>query len=178
MILYFQRFSLILGVIFPLFLGYSALNANTSQDESIQSAVKTKLADDSLLASKQITVEVKSGIVKLSGVVETGLQTSRAIELAMECDGVVDVDATQLRQTKETAYLESSIITAKVKGKISYLSLKSEISNKCDIRAETKNRVVYLKGQVPTAKDKSTIVDTVQKIQGVKAVKTDIQITG
>jgi hyperosmotically inducible periplasmic protein len=61
-------------------------------DESISTAVQTKLTSDRLSNFPRVDVDTERGVVNLSGVVETEAQRARAERLARQVDGVVKVN--------------------------------------------------------------------------------------
>jgi hypothetical protein len=68
--------------------------ADATADARVTTAIKAKLLKDQSLASLSISVSTTSGLVTLSGTAATPENISRAIQLAMETDGVTQVVST------------------------------------------------------------------------------------
>ena len=60
-------------------------------DAGITTAVKGKLVADDLVKARQINVDTKDKVVTLTGEVRTQAEESRALQIARETKGVVDV---------------------------------------------------------------------------------------
>ena len=65
--------------------------ACSQSDPGITTAVKSKLAADDTVKAYQIDVDTSSGVVTLSGAVETAAAREQALVLARQTDGVRDV---------------------------------------------------------------------------------------
>ena len=65
--------------------------ACSQSDPGITTAVKSKLAADDTVKAYQIDVDTSSGVVTLSGAVETSAAREQALVLARQTDGVKDV---------------------------------------------------------------------------------------
>lgn len=63
----------------------------TTADAAITAKVKTKFAADDLVKARRIDVDTMRGVVQLNGTVNSAAERSRAIDLARNTDGVVDV---------------------------------------------------------------------------------------
>ena len=63
-------------------------------DATITTRVKTVLLNDAQVAATKIDVSTASGIVTLSGTVQSKADETRAIELARQVTGVRDVKST------------------------------------------------------------------------------------
>lgn len=145
-------------------------------DTVTNAAVVSNIVAESTIPSDQIHVEVNQNVVKLTGVVDTHLQAEKAIELAMAVNGVVDVDSTDLKLSTEKSLIESGVISAKVRGKIALMDLNSQISSDHNIKVETKNKIVHIKGRVASDHDKQEILKAIKTISGVKGIKEDISV--
>jgi osmotically-inducible protein OsmY len=63
------------------------------QDARITATIKEWYANDPLLKVQTIEVKTKAGKVSLSGTVGRAEDIARAMQLAMQCPGVVEVDS-------------------------------------------------------------------------------------
>ena len=68
--------------------------ADATADARITAAIKAKLLGDQHLASLSISVSTTNGLVTLSGTATSAENISRAIQIAMETDGVTQVIST------------------------------------------------------------------------------------
>jgi len=80
---------------FRMLIGACALalfaTACGQSDTGITTAVKGKLVADDLVKARQINVDTQNKIVTLTGEVRTQAEESRALQIARETKGVVDV---------------------------------------------------------------------------------------
>jgi hypothetical protein len=76
--------------------------AEETSDVRIIAVIKAKYTLDEELSARQITVGCKDGHVTLGGTAQSPEQIGRAIVLALDTDGVVDVDSS-LRASGESA---------------------------------------------------------------------------
>jgi osmotically-inducible protein OsmY len=75
--------------------------ADATADARITAAIKSKLATESALSVFSIHVETTDGLVTLSGTVNSHDQIGRAVQIALDTDGVVKVVSTlQVKVTK------------------------------------------------------------------------------
>ncbi|MCU1263207.1 MAG: transport-associated protein [Bryobacterales bacterium] len=84
------------GLLFALFLSLSVLGwAGTKgplTDDIIHDRVQIKLAGDTIVKGGGLNIEVKDGVVTVSGKVESEKQKARAEKLAKKVDGVKSVN--------------------------------------------------------------------------------------
>ena len=79
----------------PLFAAAcSKTIVDTIDDRTITARVKTALLNDPQVGAMKIDVETTQGVVTMSGVVQSKAEEMRAIELARQTPGVVDVKST------------------------------------------------------------------------------------
>ncbi|HSX21066.1 MAG TPA: BON domain-containing protein [Gammaproteobacteria bacterium] len=150
--------------------------ATDTEDAAITTAVKAKFAVESDIKSFDIHVTTTNHVVYLSGTVDTQLQANKAVEVAQSVKGVNDVDDSKLSVTSSKSYIDDAFTTAKVKGKIMQLESDNVISGKNDLQVETTNGVVHIYGKAASRKDVSAIEKAVEKLNGVKSVKTNIDV--
>lgn len=150
--------------------------ATDAEDAAITTKVKALFALESDIKSFDIHVTTNKQVVDLSGTVDTQLQANHAVEITQSVKGVKDVNDSKLTVTSSSSFLEDAYTTAKVKGKISQLDSDGKISNKNELHVETTNGVVHILGKVGNRKDISTIEQEVKKMNGVKGIKTNIDI--
>ena len=89
-------------------------------------------------------------------------------------DKVVDVEGNQLKVKGSHSYTADTIITAKVKAKIASLAMADVIKKGYKFNVTTTDGVVHLDGTVADKADLDSITATVEKVKGVKSVKTNV----
>jgi len=112
----------------------------------------------------------------LKGTVDTKLQANKAVEIASSVDGVRDVIDIDLKVKDSSSVITDSLITAKVKGKITNLNISKKIEKGYDLHIETTNQVVHIFGEVGKLEDINTIVKVAKDVKNVKDVKTNIKV--
>lgn len=148
--------------------------ASAASDTAITAKVKAKLALESDIPLN-ISVTTAEGVVHLSGTVDTGLQADRIVEVASGVEGVKSVDDSELKVTSSTHFFKDAEITTRAKLKIMELSDKDEISPNTDLSVETTNGEVHIFGNVGDSADIATLKKAISEIEGVKAVKVNIE---
>lgn len=147
--------------------------ANVVDDTAITTKIKAKLLADKLT----VKVETENGIVKLSGNVSSEAEAKSAVETAASTDGVIDVDATDLRVQASSQPLTDSYITSKVKG----VFLREKVFGDkpisvMSIHVETKDGIVYLSGTADNRAQIETARRLAQSVKGVKSVETKVNL--
>lgn len=169
-----KHLSKILLVFFVLLFQFN-LAAKTLDDKTITNSVKKLLVKENDIPNVKIQVNTKNGVVYLSGSVDTRLQENRIIELAASIEDVVDVDTKNLNVVSSSEFLADSLITAKAKGRIKYLSLNKHISEGYNLHVETTNKVVHIFGDVKDKKDIETIKKVISDIVSVQKINMNIK---
>lgn len=169
-----KHLSKILLVFFVLLFQFN-LDAKTLDDKTITNSVKKLLVKENDIPNIKIKVNTKNGVVYLSGSVDTRLQENRIIELAASIEDVVDVDTKNLNVVSSSEFLADSLITAKAKGRIKYLSLNKHISEGYNLHVETTNKVVHIFGDVKDKKDIETIKKVISDIVSVQKINMNIK---
>lgn len=169
-----KQLSKILLVFFVLLYQFN-LAAKTLDDKTITNRVKKLLVQENDIPNFKIQVNTKNGVVYLSGSVDTRLQENRIIELAASIEDVIDVDTKNLNVVSSSEFLADSLITAKAKGRIKYLSLNKHISEGYNLDVETTNKVVHIFGDVKDKKDIETIKKVISDIVSVEKINMNIK---
>lgn len=144
-------------------------------DQAIVEELERLLKAEKDIPNTKIDVSAQNGIVMLSGMVATKLQESRIIEIAASIEGVSDVDNKQLNVKSSSGFFADSLITAKVKGRIKYLSLNKHIKENYDLHVETTDKIVHIFGNVGSEEDIELIKNAADNIVNVKKVKMNIK---
>jgi hyperosmotically inducible protein len=162
----------------------AALVACAETDAGLTTKVKAKLAADDLVKAHQIDVTTQSGVVTLTGNVDSEEAKQRAITLARETKGVTDVvdmisarmaggggDAPDLDRPAEVA-LDDAGITVNVKTRL----MADELAKGLGIDVDTRAGVVYLTGKVNSEAQRDAVVQVARATSGVKDVQADLTI--
>ena len=141
------------------------------------STIKSHFAADPLLNPLKIDVTMKGKTAYLKGQVDTDMQYDRAVFLASSIRGIDEVETGDLTVKDSKHPMDDTLITAKVKGAL----LKEALVNGADsdawpFKIETKNGVVFIKGEAKNETVKLNALKTIQAVKGVRSVKDAITI--
>jgi hyperosmotically inducible protein len=145
-------------------------------DATITAQVKVAFLKSKILNPLDIKVTTKSGIVFLSGVVDTDTQYSEAVASAQATDGVKDVNVDNLTVKDSKAPLQDTYITAKIKGSYMKASVAGPDVSFVNTHVETKNGVVYLSGTLDNTQQINNAIKIAKSIDGVKDVKSSLTV--
>ena len=155
-----------------------------AQTESgITAKVKTKLAADTTVSASRIDVTTRNSVVTLTGNVDSQEAKNRALALARETDGVVEVVDMISVQTAEGGNapepdrsigerLDDAGITMSVKSKL----LDDPLVKGLKIDVDTRDGIVYLTGSVRSQEEKNKAVSLAQETKGVRDVQANLTI--
>ena len=168
----------------------SAVKAVKISDDKLEKNVKAVLKRDKALESSDIDIaSVHDGVVLLSGSAKTLSVHRRAIEDARAVPGVLQVSSEikspdrlsdeEISMGKGTSKSESltsaahdTWITTAAKSRL----LATSDVPALDINVDTEHSVVTLFGTVPTDRSKQLAETEVKKVDGVRAVRNDLQV--
>ena len=145
-------------------------------DAAISAKVKAALIDEETTKAREIDVETQSGVVQLSGFVESETSRKAAEEAARSVGGVESVrNALIVRQDERTpgAVVDDSIIAAKVK---SELATDAGLGTASAVNVEVRGGVVQLSGFVDSEDEKSRAESVASNVHGVAEVRNDIDV--
>lgn len=166
-----------LPALLTVFLCVLSFNVFAVSDSDVAAMVKKQLGANKTTANSKITVEVKNGLVFLSGNVQTEGEASSAIEEASSIVGVKDVNSDALTVKNGTQPYTDSYITAKIKGAFIREKLfGDQPMDVTGIKVETKDGVVYLTGTAATKAQADAAVSLSKAINGVRAVESKVVI--
>ena len=159
--------------------------ANDSMMPSNQTTKTVAVNDQALRASllsalspyaNQMTIRVTNGVAHLSGQLDSNTDYEKIVTVAESTDGIVDVNADNLKVKDSPSPLADTYTTAKVKGVL----VKSDVMGKdipaWSVHVETINGQVYLSGTVMSASEKEHIVSIVKSVKGVEKVVDKMSI--
>jgi hyperosmotically inducible periplasmic protein len=157
-------------------------------DGWITTKVKSRLIADGDVSGFDISVETRDNVVYLSGEVDNQSQVNHAVKIARDTEGVETVDATALRIATAVDQVRGAVggkkgdedsksrdateavtdgwITTKVKSK---LFVDQDVSG-FDISVETRDKVVYLSGEVDNQSQVNQAIDIARNTEGVQRV--------
>lgn len=152
------------------------------EDSTLTATIKSKLLWNANTEGLDINVDTRNAVVTLKGDAQSAEAKELAGRLAANTDGVNSVNnllsvsasptaaaAAQGKADQAGAAISDSWITSKVKA--SYL-----VSNNLDglkIGVDTKDGMVRLSGEVPSAEQKRLAEETARNIRGVRGVDAD-----
>lgn len=167
--------SIFLLLVVLLTLGLPAIaSAGTFDDAVTNVKVRALLLDKLGADALGIHIEVDRGKVALSGKVEKKSTQELAKEVALSVKGVKEVDnrivvaesgATRTLNKAE-AELRDAVLEVRVKGRL----LDQVGTNAMKIEVEASDGVVSLRGRVPSANIRATVLSTAKATTGVRKV--------
>jgi hyperosmotically inducible protein len=145
-------------------------------DTEVTARVKAALIDDETTKAREIDVETQSGVVQLSGFVESQESKRAAEETARSIEGVAEVrNALIVRQSNRTvgAVVDDSVIAAKVKAQ---LADDAGLGTANAVNVAVNDGVVQLSGFVDSEDEKSRAETVASSVTGVAEVRNDIDV--
>ena len=145
-------------------------------DAEITAKVKAALIEDDTAKARDVDVETRSGVVQLSGFVDTEAAKSAALDTARAVEGVTDVkSALIVRPGNRTAgaVVDDSIIASKVKAQ---LADDVGLGTANAVNVEVRSGIVQLSGFVDSEDQKSRAANAANTIEGVAEVRNDIEV--
>ncbi|MBK6452037.1 MAG: BON domain-containing protein [Steroidobacteraceae bacterium] len=145
-------------------------------DSVLTSKVKVALIDDPTTKAGQINVETYRGVVQLGGFVDNTQQKEQATKVARSVTGVKEVrnDLRIAAKTDSTAgqVIDDSVVTTSVKAKLA----EDSTTKAHQINVGTDQGVVQLTGFVDSTAMKTRAGELARSVDGVKAVRNDLEI--
>lgn len=167
-----------------LVAGLSLAMSCGSPDMGITATVKTKFAADDVVKASQIEVATRNGVVTLTGNVDSENAKNRAIELARNTAGVVNVvdmisartasgggDAPEPERTVGETFDDAGI-TMSVKSRL----LEDPLVKGLRIDVDTRDGVVFLTGSVSSDAEKEKAVQLAKDTKGVRDVQSNMTL--
>ncbi|MBL0030370.1 MAG: BON domain-containing protein [Rhodanobacteraceae bacterium] len=164
----------------------------TIDDASITAAVKTELLADKRTEGFDINVDTRNGNVTLRGGADTLADKLAATELARKVKGVRSVDndiviaadGSERRQDANTATASGEVREAAeeagdevsdawITGKVKSQLLADDVTPGMKIDVDTEDRIVSLKGTVPSLTARNEAIRIASHTKGVRTVDAD-----
>lgn len=139
--------------------------ADVRTDASIDEEVRRVLGWDALVPQGRIEIQVRDGVVTLSGEVDREHQRTAAEQAVEPLVGLIGVvNRITVRPMRATGELQAKVIAA-----IRHMRAKH-------VRVETHGGVVELHGRVPSLEKRNQIEHAVRDIPGVTSVEDGLRI--
>lgn len=153
-------------------------------DPGLTTKIKTKMAADDTVKAYQIDVTTRNGVVTLKGNIDSQEAKERALRIARETEGVVNVvdmiavetvagsgDAPEPdRRLGER--IDDAGITMKVKARL----LDDPVVKGLKVDVDTRDGVVFLTGSVASQAEKDRAVQIARETEGVRDVQVNLEI--
>jgi len=162
-------------------------------DVTLTAKVKNALMVDKAVSASEINVDTVNGVVHLRGNVDSKAEAQRAVRLARKVEGVKGVknhlqivpnEGTQgSRKGKADGdssasgrSMERALSDVTITGKVKSALIQDKNVGAGTINVDTMKGVVHLKGTVPNKAEAQRAVALARKVEGVKGVKSHLQI--
>ena len=153
-------------------------------DEGITKKIRAKIAVDETVKTYQIEVTTHDRVVTLKGNIDSEVAKERALSLAKQTQGVVEVKD-MIAVKRETGGGDSpdpgravgvtnddEAITLRVKSRL----LDDPLVKGLPIDVHTRDGVVYLTGDVQTEQEKEQAITAARGTKGVKDVQANLRM--
>jgi hyperosmotically inducible protein len=153
-------------------------------DIGVTTAIKAKMAVDESVKDSKIEVATKDGVVTLTGNINSAEAKDRALALAKETKGVVEVkDMIEVRRATGDGdapdpgrtvgvTIDDAGTTMRVKSRL----LEDPIVKGLQIDVDTREGVVFLTGSVGSEQEKQQAVKLARETEGVKDVQANLTV--
>lgn len=151
-------------------------SAPNMDDAVLSMRVKAALIANDATKASQINVETQSGIVQLSGFVDSEAMRAAATSAAKRVTGVKEVqNKLMIRDANRSTgqAVDDTVIAARVKGE---LAGKSGLGTATSVNVEVNSGVVELSGFVATMDQKTQATEIARGVDGVKNVQNNISL--
>ena len=142
-------------------------------DATITARVKTALIGESEVKARDIDVDTVSGVVSLSGYLDSRQEVERAVAVARKVEGVKQVK-NELKVGSRTAgqVVDDQVLGAKVKAKL----MEAPGIRSLNIDVDVYSGTVTLTGTVNGKAQKKKVLGLVRSVAGVKGVMDNLQV--
>ncbi len=158
----------------------SAQNASHAVSDAAQhgyrvASVAAKLAGVDVDATTDVHIAVSDGVVTLSGQAHTQAERDRYVAAAKSVDGVRSV-VDDLTVNSGVTGVRESALDATLTARVAAAIAAQAGVNVFHVTPSASHGVVTLRGAVPSRSVRSTIVQAVRGVQGVKSVDDRITV--
>jgi len=167
----------------PLALIWLVVSCSHS-DIGITTTIKAKMAIDESVKDSKIGVATKDGVVTVTGNIDSAEVKERALALAKDTKGVVEVkDMIEVRRASGDGdapdpgrtvgvTIDDAGTTMRVKTRL----LEDPMVKGLQIDVDTREGVVFLTGNVGSEREKEQAVKLARETEGVKDVQANLTI--
>jgi len=151
-------------------------SAPNMDDAVISMRVKAALIANDATKASQINVETQSGVVQLSGFVDSEAMRAAATSATKRVSGVKEVqNKLMIRDANRSTgqAVDDTVIAARVKGE---LAGKSGLGTATSVNVEVNSGIVELSGFVATMDEKTKATEIARGVDGVKNVQNNISL--
>jgi hyperosmotically inducible protein len=142
-------------------------------DATITANIKTKMSDDPGVNAGDVDADTSEGHVILTGVVKTGKEAERAVEIARKVPGVKSVkNALQVGSRTMGQYLDDKMLVSKVKSKL----FGEPYIRSLSIDVDANLGVVSLTGFVKSKAQKEKALELARSVPNVVKVIDNIRV--
>jgi hyperosmotically inducible protein len=145
------------------------------QDGLVHATLRAKIAAIDVDAATSVGIAVHQGHVTLTGTVRSAKERDELVRTAKSIKGVSAVDD-ELRIDPEMRGAADKAGDLALTAKVTTALAAQTGVNAIDVKASARNGVVTLRGSVPTAAIKSTMLSAARKTRGVRNVIDDITV--
>ena len=144
-------------------------------DTTLAARVKAALVEAKNVPSMKVEVEVRDGVVQLSGFVDSPLQADAAVAAARGVSGVRSVTSSIQVQTGDRTLgerIDDTTLAARVKAAL----VESKEASALNVQVEVRDGVVQLSGFADNRRKADAAVLAAQQVSGVRSVIDAIQL--
>lgn len=155
-------------------VGSDERSAGTMVDDAaITAKVKTELIGDKNVKARNIDVDTVSGVVVLSGYVDSQHEANRAALLAKSVPGVVRVrNELQVGSRTLGQGLDDKVLGAKIKTRL----MEEPGVRSFNIDVDVYSGSASVTGTVPSQEQKKKVLNLIRSVEGVKGVVDNLQV--
>ncbi|MBA3003111.1 MAG: BON domain-containing protein [Desulfurivibrio sp.] len=155
-------------------VGSDERSAGTMVDDgAITAKVKTELIGDKNVKARNIDVDTVSGVVVLSGYVDSQHEANRAAILAKSVPGVVRVrNELQVGSRTLGQGLDDKVLGAKIKTRL----MEEPGVRSFNIDVDVYSGSASVTGTVPSQEQKKKVLNLIRSVEGVKGVVDNLQV--
>lgn len=155
-------------------VGSDERSAGTMVDDgAITAKVKTELIGDKNVKARNIDVDTVSGVVVLSGYVDSQQEANRAALLAKSVSGVVRVrNELQVGSRTLGQGFDDKVLGAKIKTRL----MEEPGVRSFNIDVDVYSGTASVTGTVPNQEQKRKVLNLIRSVEGVKGVVDNLQV--
>jgi len=174
-----------ISILLTLLVAAVTLVSCSGSDPVITTKVKAQLMANETVRPYKLEVTTNAGVVTITGNIDSQEAKDRALEIAKQTKGVIDVvDMIAVRTASGTGEapdpdrtlgetLDDASITLRVKARL----LDDPLVKGLKIDVDTREGVVFLTGSVQSPAEKDKAIQLAKDTKGVKDVKVNLSVS-